>query len=276
MAWRLAEPGTHYFPTGPIGRVPARGSYLGLSLNDGTGALEHYLHPSPLGQNQGNQLAEREAFRRALLQMEIDARAREGKRFIVGIENSQLAPIVDGQRMRSDVAKLFLKMWREVSEAHKARKGAAKGDSIGVASGYRTAEEDNRSWNRNFDLYCRLTRERRLRVGDEYGQKALKIMFAFSNRRKAPPGYSGHTHGIAADLKTTEAGRDWIVKSEYHHQVGWQKTWLYQWMVENAWKHGFYQLKSETWHWEYHEGTPPSQCWGGKVKARPIPMDPDR
>jgi hypothetical protein len=113
----------------------------------------------------------------------------------------------------------------------------------------------------------------RLRTGDEYGPKALRIIFDFSNRRKAPPGFSGHTHGIAADLTTVESGHSWVVNSAYDHQVSWQKTWLYQWLVANAWKHKFYQLKSEAWHWEYHAGTPPSQCWGGQVKTRPIPKD---
>jgi hypothetical protein len=56
------------------------------------------------------------------------------------------------------------------------------------------------------------------------------------NFKKAPPGFSGHTHGIAADLKTTDNGREFTVNSNVEHQRGWQKTWLYKWLVANAWK----------------------------------------
>jgi hypothetical protein len=90
------------------------------------------------------------------------------------------------------------------------------------------------------------------------------------NANKAPPGFSGHTHGIAVDLTTTEKGQTWTVNGNPSHQLGWQKTWLYGWLVNNAWKHKFFQLKSETWHWEYHQDDPPRQCWAGQVKQRHV------
>jgi hypothetical protein len=273
MNWRFPEPGMHFSSTGPLGRIAPRGSYLGLSLHGGSNVLEQFLHPRPVGQNRGNQTAAREAFRRALLKMQIDARTREGKKFIAGLDGEDLGPIPNGEQMRSDIAKRFNKMWAEVEAAHKARKDAHKGDSIRVASGYRTADYDNDKWDGAFNKACRKTLAERQRTGDEYGTRALDIIFRFINGKKAPPGYSGHTHGIAADLNTVENGRRWIVDSDYDHQVGWQTTWLYQWLVENAWKHKFYQLKTETWHWEFHEGSPPSQCWGGKVKIRPVPRN---
>jgi hypothetical protein len=241
-----------------------------------TDALEQFLQPRPVGQNRGNRLAAREAFRRALIDRQVRERTRASKEFVMGVEEEKLAAIPNGQKMRSDVAKFFNKMWSEMLLAYKARKDASKRDSVGVASGYRTAERDNVAWHRAFEKSCRKTLKQRLRTGDEFGPRALEIIFRFIDGRKAPPGFSGHTHGIAADLVTVEKGHRWDVNSDYSNQAGWQKTWLYHWLVDNAWKHRFYQLKTETWHWEYHEGTPPSQCWGGKVKTRPVRKDQNR
>lgn len=38
---------------------------------------------------------------------------------------------------------------------------------------------------------------------------------------------------------------------------------IYKWLVENAATYGFFQLKKETWHWEYHAGKPPYPCYPG-------------
>jgi len=150
----------------------------------------------------------------------------------------------------------------------KARKDAAKGDSIKVHSAYRSAAEDNDAWyHAVLRVYPPATRARRLKTGEAFGlgQRSLDIVFRHMNGLKAPAGYSGHTHGIAADLETIEKGVKWQVISSYDHQVGWQKTWLYQWLVDHAGKHKFYQLRTETWHWEYHEGKVPDGCYGANV-----------
>jgi hypothetical protein len=214
-----------------------------------------------------------EKFKKALIAKQVANRVAHGKKAILGLDAESLSPIPGGERMqmKSEVAPLFKAMWDEIVSDHKARAGATAGDSIGVASAYRSAKQDEGAWQRAFPKYLGATREVRLKTRDEYGPKALEIIFRHMNGKKAPPGFSGHTHGIAVDLTTTEKGQKWIVNSNYEHQVGWQKTWLYQWLVANAWKHKFYQLKTETWHWEYHKDRPPTQCWDGKTKGRPIP-----
>lgn len=173
--------------------------------------------------------------------------------------------------MRKDIAPLFQRMWDVMEKEFKARSHASAGDSVGVASGYRSAEYDRGAWYRAFPKYYRNTLKDRLATGDEFGHKALIIIFRHMKGRKAPPGFSGHTLGIAADLTTRENGKTWTVNSDYNHQLGWQNTWLYKWLVANAWKHKFYQLKTETWHWEYHKDGPSEQCWGGQVTHRPVP-----
>ena len=222
-------------------------------------AHEHQNHPpggAPLKQ-----------FQQALIDMQIKAR---GRKAVDKLDDAELDKIPNQQRMRKDVAALFNRMWAEMQKEFKARSNATAGDSVGVASGYRSAEQDRTAWYRAFPKYYKNTLKDRLATGDEFGHKALVIIFRYMNGRKAPPGFSGHTLGIAADLTTHENGKTWTVNSDYNHQLGWQNTWLYKWLVANAWKHKFYQLKTETWHWEYHEDGPNQQCWDGQVTHRPV------
>jgi hypothetical protein len=214
-------------------------------------------------------------FKRDLIAKQVGRRVEHHKKAILGLPDIELDYVAGDrhQRMRKDVAKVFNVMWDEIKRAHAARTDRAPGDSIGVASAYRDAKADAVAWERAFPKYYNDTFDWRLATGDEFGEMALTIIFQHMNGLKAPPGFSGHTHGIAADLTTTEKGRVWEVNSNRSHQLGWQGTWLYKWLVENAWKHKFYQLRTETWHWEYHEGEPPREsCYAGhvSVKQRPV------
>jgi D-alanyl-D-alanine carboxypeptidase len=220
----------------------------------------------------------REQFKVDLKAMQVKVREAKGKRYLEGLEEGAMKDIPGSvskkkrARMRTDVADQFIVMWNDLVKAFGARPGGARGDSIGVASAYRSAREDSGAWERSFPIYEAATRQDRLATKDEFGPAALEIIFGFMDGKKAPPGFSGHTHGIAVDLTTTEGGHAWVVKSAYDHQVGWQKTWLYTWLVKHALDYGFYQLKTETWHWEYHGKNieRPPGCWPGKIKERPV------
>ena len=275
MDWKLHPPGAHFQTPGLLGLSPPGKP---LSLREHTDTLSQLLTPGPVGHNPWNEKVAREAFYRALLTAQINA--REGKKPIWGLPDTELKKVTNDKYMHKDVAPLFNKMWDEIEKDFKARKGAAKGDSIGVASAYRSAADDNKAWhNAVGSIYLGATRAKRLRTGEAfgYGPKSVDIMFKYMNGLKAPAGYSGHTHGIAADLITRENGQLWRVISQYEHQLGWQGTWLYKWLVANAGKHKFYQLRTETWHWEYHAGKVPVTCYeanvpieggGRKVKMR--------
>lgn len=215
-------------------------------------------------------------FKRELIAKQVRRRVDHHKKAILGLEPEELGMILGDRKlhMRKDVAEKFDAMWAAMKKDYATRAGGSKIDSVGVASAYRDAHQDSVAWNTAFDKkYYNATLEARLATGDEFGLKALDIIFNFMNDKKAPPGFSGHTHGIAADLKTVDNGKEFSVNSNVEHQRGWQKTWLYKWLVDNAWKHKFYQLRSETWHWEYHEGDPPlKEVFGGRVgvEQRPI------
>lgn len=259
---------------------PQAGLPLRLVLPGPIGT-SHWLAAAAVNRSRGdvhrhalNRSTRLEKFKKDVIALQVYKRehANPPKIAVLKLDESELGDIPDKQKMRRDLAILFLKMWAEASKDHKARPDGIGTDSIGVASGYRSAIQDARAWERAFPKYFHATSKDRLATGDEFGRRSVQIFVHHMNGKKAPPGFSGHTQGIAVDLTTREKGNVWTVNSNYEHQVGWQKTWLYMWLVGNAWKHKFYQLKTETWHWEYHEDVPPTQCWGGKVTHRPVPQ----
>jgi hypothetical protein len=173
----------------------------------------------------------------------------------------------DAFKLRKDVADHFDEMSEAMLKAYKARPNPKPGESIGIASTYRNADDDARAWEKAFKKHFGRTEKEREETGDPLGKEALDILFRVINGKKAPPGFSGHTHGIAADMTTNQFGTTWTTNSDYEHQVGWQRTWLYEWLVNHAGEFHFYQLKTETWHWEFHADEPGKrdQVYGAKA-----------
>lgn len=203
---------------------------------------------------------------------QVGVRGGAGKA-IMGLPEGQRVPLKDiagRAEFAAHVAPKFKEMWQAMLDAKKIERPDV---TVSVASSYRNAEEDERAWQKAVRGYLTATKEARLATGDPFGEEALKVLFAWMNGKKAPSGFSGHTRGIAADLTTTEKGRTWTVISRREHQIGWQGTWLYKWLVENAAEYGFLQLKKETWHWEYHQTSSARGCYAGDVtiKQRRVP-----
>jgi LAS superfamily LD-carboxypeptidase LdcB len=81
--------------------------------------------------------------------------------------------------------------------------------------------------------------------------RALAKYHSVSEARKwvAPPGHSAHATGCAIDF--------WFgfpCGKEFNAQI--KRTAAYNWMVDNAKKHGFNPYVLEGWHWEYNVGEP--------------------
>jgi hypothetical protein len=208
-----------------------------------------------------------EQFKRDLIAKQVEDRKAKHRTPLLMLPDTELASIdMHNHKLRKDIAPRFLKMWDELVAAHRARPDKAPGDAVGVASAYRDATTDRIAWENAFrSTYYPQTLQARLKTGDEFGLKALDIIFAFMNKRKAPPGYSGHTHGIATDLMTTQSGQSHGASAGRDSQLAWQKTWLYDWLVGHAWRHNFYQLKMETFHWEYHSDGAGKDCYAGDL-----------
>ncbi|HEX2658385.1 MAG TPA: D-alanyl-D-alanine carboxypeptidase family protein [Polyangia bacterium] len=210
-------------------------------------------------------------FKKDLIAMQVEARVKQGKKAILGLTGEELKHLEEARpfQMAAAVAPEFDKMWKKAKEDFAKRSAANPTDFITVASTYRSAQQDAIAWENAFVGYYNDTLEERQKTGYEFSHDALVKIFNFMNGKKAPPGFSGHTHGIAADLLVKENGVTWKVDSHHANQVGWQKTWLYHWLVDNAAQYHFFQLKTETWHWEYHADDKAKKfnCWDGDVKV---------
>jgi len=256
--------GGHFVLPGPLRLKSFGDDPWGVA---GRNLLNLHLKPGPIlswapRKDYNQALAQ---FKRDLIAKQVEDRKKKGRTALLMLPEAQLTPIdKDDHKLRKDIAPRFQEMWNELVAAHKARSNKAPGDSVGVASAYRDATADRIAWESAFrNTYYPQTLEARFKTGDEFGLEALEIIFIFMNKRKAPPGYSGHTHGIATDLMTTQGGQRHGASAGRDSQLAWKKTWLYQWLVDHAWKHNFYQLKMETFHWEFHSDGPGKDCYPG-------------
>ena len=70
--------------------------------------------------------------------------------------------------------------------------------------------------------------------------------------RKAPPGKSNHSNGIAVDFTATVDGKD--IPNEYNNQGPWRKgagKATFEWLRDNAHSFGFKNLSTEAWHYDW-------------------------
>jgi D-alanyl-D-alanine carboxypeptidase len=128
-------------------------------------------------------------------------------------------------------------------------KGVGKASGIHIMSAYRSPETDRDLWDKYFQGYLAKTTKEREATGDPYGAEAVKVMVRFIASRKAPPGGSNHSNGIAVHL-TPYVGSVSIVTS-YDNQTAWKNTWHYIWLNTNAARFGFKNYPKEAWHWGY-------------------------
>ena len=142
-------------------------------------AQEHQRHPpgnSPL-----------EKFQLALVEKQTKTREHNKQKAVDKLEDAELGPVPGKkQRMRKDIAPLFNKMWDEIEKEFKARSNASAGDSVGVKSAYRSAEEDRMAWYGAFPKYYRNTLQDRLATGDEVRPKIPDDYLQLYERKEAP------------------------------------------------------------------------------------------
>jgi hypothetical protein len=124
-----------------------------------------------------------------------------------------------------------------------------KATGVRVTSGYRSPEHDRDLWDSYFQKYMVKTADDRAATGDPFGDKALKLMVKFIGSRKAPPGGSNHSNGIAVDLSMEMNGK--VVGNNYDDQRVWKSSWHFAWLQANAASFGFKNYPKEHWHWDY-------------------------
>ena len=220
------------------------------------GLLQRYI---PAGQLPQFGTAEQTAFMRRVYELQRQMSARQ-RTFVGDLPASQLTEIESGVRARRDAAaacQMLLHAAR-ASLVEQQRAGdllAMQAHSIGVVSGYRSAQRQFQNWTTNFPRYYRQTQEERAGLlGGEHDAAAARHLARYIRGRLAAPGYSLHNSGIAIDFRTQQ-GRHNLGASTSQIAL-WNRSWFFRWLTANAANFGFAQNPSinEPWHWELARG----------------------
>lgn len=179
------------------------------------------------------------------------------RKFVGDVPASELAVVEEGRSMRKAAAadcRAMLAAARADLAAKKAAGDArAQGvRSIGITSGYRSASRQFALWQEYFPRYYRETESKRaVAPGGRHGDAAVALTMKHVGKWIAAPGYSLHNDGRAADLKTSERGRN--LGASGSQRKPWRETWFWDWLVEHAMRFAFFQNSAidEPWHWEH-------------------------
>ena len=198
---------------------------------------------------------DQETFMRAVYDAHVAHALAQHRVFRTGLPSSQLATVEGHHRMRTDAAPFCRQLLARARTDRTA--AAARGDAlaaaasgIGIRSAHRTASEELGIWAGLFPRYYRDTASRRAAApGGPHGAAAVAIMVRHYSGRKAAPGFSNHTNGIAVDFTTTQGGTS--LGAEESQAAAWMASWLHRWLVSNAATFHFRPLSTEAWHWDY-------------------------
>jgi len=228
------------------GRVP------GPLGHGGSGRLVNA--PGPLGTNAGEAQLGYEAFKRAVLDQQIGNARRSGRNYYPPVPDNELEIVEGTHRMRRLAAqncRALLAAARAALAAAKAanESKAIRATQIGLGSSYRDYAYDARLWERYYPDYYRDTQTKREAApGGAHGPASVEILARHISPRKAAPGFSNHSNGMAVDFTTTVDNVQLTDKSSHE---AWRQTWLHAWLLPNAATYQFYPLASEEWHWDY-------------------------
>ncbi len=197
----------------------------------------------------------REQFENAVIAGQTRRKESQGKRHFAPVPDVDLDVVEAGFRMRTDAARCC----RELLAAARAALFAAqvarvdvalRTTRIGVASAYRSYEQDSAAWRNTFAKHYAANRERMAAMeGGLHGDAALAWFVQLLMPIKAPPGFSNHSDGRAVDFSTTESKVTYGANTD--QRAAWRRTWLHPWLVANAATYRFRPLVSEEWHWDW-------------------------
>jgi hypothetical protein len=179
----------------------------------------------------------------------------KGRHQFEDLAASELDRVEGRHRMRNAAAarcrELLQKARADLEDAKKANAHKAlRTTSIGVQSAYRDYAEDGRAWSSTFAEFYEDSRAKRDALrGGPHGDAAIAMFVAEMVGRKAPPGWSNHSNGMAVDFNTTYEG--FLCAAKKKHAARWRRTWLHPWLVANAASFQFHPLSTEEWHWDY-------------------------
>ena len=227
------------------------------------------LRFAPLGRAQGD-FAE---FEQLVLDTHILRSERKKGKAAAEIAKSELETVEDRFKLRSYAARAcreLLKNARADLKAAKANGTVHKDTDFGLTSAYRGPEYDKALWRQYFRSKYYKLKLARVEAQFYVGEKNLnRIVQAFAQdlvefiaKRKAAPGYSNHTNGIAVDFWTKENGVMHQAESGKGDSglgkvnAAWATTWLYKWLERHKSVYQLDRIETEAWHWEFKKSAP--------------------
>jgi hypothetical protein len=193
-------------------------------------------------------------FRREVYASQLE-RARKTKEFFPGLPPAELDTVEDSHRMHVDAAgdarSLFAAARAELASDRAAGDAAALTvSSIGIGSAYRDPERDFSAWKNAFNTHYNATADTRAGLeGGAFGPAAVSLLVKRMVKKKAVPGFSNHTKGLAIDFRTKQG--KWTFGASSAQSAGWVNTWLYRWLAANAATYNFQPYSAEPWHWDH-------------------------
>jgi hypothetical protein len=277
---------------GPLGHQDAADPNTVAVLGDTPGSLgildradPNLLLIPPLNFQRS---AEYRAFEDKVLQQHIHRTERRGRHRAPDIPEADLE-VVEGKyklrkgaakkcrallaKARADLASEKAEMLNKPEKERRAeeQKMTLKGqnpvtrvESIGITSAYRSFEYDSGLWHKyERQKYYPINYSHLVHLscweGGQYGWAAVESLVKFISKRKAAPGFSNHTNGIAVDFFTEEAGKIFQAETGLSNQAlaglnrNWEKTWFYRWLERHKAEYGIERIRTEAWHWEFRK-----------------------
>jgi hypothetical protein len=242
----------HFFDEASIKRIEKKAAAASKDKTE-LHAVEGGGGAIPAENLSGFGTPEQTTFKRAVYNAQMQ-NSMKVKKFFPGVAAADLEKVEGGQ-LRKDAAPDFRLLLTQARADLKKDQDAGDAlalevKSVGAGSTYRNPQEDFKIWDTLFEQYYNATKKaREAAEGGEHGAKAVSIMVGHYSGRKAVPGFSNHTSGIAVDFVTKEGKDD--LGANVSQNERWKKSWLHQWLVKNAATYNFHPLATESFHWDH-------------------------
>src|ERR1017187_7118763 len=135
------------------------------------------------------------AFMRRVYDAQVRGKLAAGKTYFTGVPESELEIVEGSARMhkeaRDDCRWLLLFARQELARLHLPIPS-------GIASAYRSADEDGVAWRKSFRKHYKSTKAQREKLATgAHGDEAFRMLLKIMPGIKAPAGFSNHTQGRA-------------------------------------------------------------------------------
>jgi hypothetical protein len=194
-------------------------------------------------------------FRQQVYAEQLERKLRQKKEFFPGLPTDHLDKVEGDHELHIDAVEDARNLLAAARADLAVQKDAGKADAlkvawIGIGSAYRNPKRDFAAWQSAFNTHYNDTASKRAGLaGGAHGHAAVSLLVNRMVVKKAVPGFSNHTKGLAIDFSTRQG--EWTFVSSSAQTAGWKRTWLFGWLTNNAGNHKFKPYSKEPWHWDH-------------------------